>query len=130
MKNIILAFFAFIALASCATQVGKSSKQEVVTNTKWTLTDQVSGSKTPTLNIEDKRISGNGGCNNFCAEATVDANNGTFLVGNVGSTRMACNDLKTEQNFFNLLEQANKYTVKDGYLELYKDNLLLLRFRK
>jgi heat shock protein HslJ len=102
----------------------------VVTNTKWTLTDQVSGSKTPTLNIEDKRISGNGGCNNFFAEATVDANNGTFLVGNVGSTRMACNDLKTEQNFFNLLEQANKYTVKDGYLELYKDNLLLLRFRK
>ena len=130
MKNIILAFFAFIALASCATQVGKSSKQEVVTNTKWTLTDQVSGSKTPTLNIEDKRISGNSGCNNFFAEATVDANNGTFLVGNVGSTRMACNDLKTEQNFFNLLEQANKYTVKDGYLELYKDNLLLLRFRK
>ena len=130
MKNIILAFFAFIALASCATQVGKSSKQEVVTNTKWTLTDQVSGSKTPTLNIEDKRISGNGGCNNFFAEATVDTNSGTFLVGNVGSTRMACNDLKTEQNFFNLLEQANKYTVKDGYLELYKDNLLLLRFRK
>ena len=130
MKNIILAFFAFIALASCATQVGKSSKQEVVTNTKWTLADQVSGSKTPTLNIEDKRISGNSGCNNFFAEATVDANNGTFLVGNVGSTRMACNDLKTEQNFFNLLEQANKYTVKDGYLELYKDNLLLLRFRK
>ena len=130
MKNIILAFFAFIALASCATQVGKSSKQEVVTNTKWTLADQVSGSKTLTLNIEDKRISGNGVCNNFSAEATVDANNGTFLVGNVGSTRMACNDLKTEQNFFNLLEQANKYTVKDGYLELYKDNLLLLRFRK
>lgn len=130
MKNIILAFFAFIALASCTTQVGKSSKQEVVTNTKWTLADQVSGSKTPTLNIEDKRISGNGGCNNFFAEATVDASNGTFLVGNVGSTRMACNDLKTEQNFFNLLEQANKYTVKDGYLELYKDNLLLLRFRK
>ena len=130
MKNIILAFFAFIALASCATQVGKSSKQEVVTNTKWTLADQVSGSKTPTLNIEDKRISGNGGCNNFFAEATLDANNGTFLVGNVVSTRMACNDLKTEQNFFNLLEQANKYTVKDGYLELYKDNLLLLKFRK
>ena len=67
MKNIILAFFAFIALASCATQVGKSSKQEVVTNTKWTLADQVLGSKTPTLNIEDKRISGNGGCNNFFA---------------------------------------------------------------
>ena len=71
MKNIILAFFAFIALASCATQVGKSSKQEVVTNTKWTLADQVLGSKTPTLNIEDKRISGNGGCNNFFAKQVI-----------------------------------------------------------
>ncbi|GGP02566.1 hypothetical protein GCM10010992_07560 [Cloacibacterium rupense] len=130
MKNIVLALFALIVVASCASQMGKSSKQEVVTNTQWTLADQVSGSKIPTLNIEDKRISGNGGCNNFFAEATVDAKTGTFLIGNVGSTKMACNDLKTEQNFFNLLEQANKYTVKDGYLELYKDNLLLLRFKK
>lgn len=130
MKNIILALFAFIAVASCASLSGSSSKQEVVTNTKWILADNVSGSKVPTLNIEAKRVSGNGGCNNFFADATVDAKNGTFLIGNVGSTRMACVDLKTEQNFFNLLEQANKYSVKDGFLELYKDNLLLLRFKK
>lgn len=130
MKNIILALFALIIVASCASMSGSSSKQEVVTNTKWILADNVSSTKIPTLNIEGKRVSGNGGCNNFFADATVDAKNGTFLIGNIGSTRMACNDLKTEQNFFNLLEQANKYAVKDGFLELYKDNLLLLRFKK
>ncbi len=130
MKNIILALFAVITLVSCGSKAGFSSKQEVVTNTKWILADNVSGSKVPTLNIETKRISGNGGCNNYFAEAMVNASNGTFVIGNVGATKMACNDLKTEQNFFNLLEQANKYAVKDGFLELYKDNLLLLRFKK
>jgi heat shock protein HslJ len=29
----------------------------------------------------------------------VNASNGTFVIGNVGATKMACNDLKTEQFF-------------------------------
>ena len=38
--------------------------------------------------------------------------------------------MKAEQNYFNLLQQVNKYQVKDGYLELYKDGLLLLKYKK
>jgi uncharacterized protein YcfL len=56
MKNIILALFAVITLVSCGSKAGFSSKQEVVTNTKWILADNVSGSKVPTLNIETKEF--------------------------------------------------------------------------
>ena len=56
----------------------------------------------------------------------LDAESGNFVVGNVGSTKMACEEMKTEQNYFNLLQQVNKYQVKDGYLELYINGVSVL----
>ena len=131
IKNISLSVFAVLAMASCSTmntsKIGKS--QANISNTKWVLADNVKG-KTPTLNIENKRITGNGGCNNYFAELNLDATAGNFSAQNIGSTKMACDNMSVENNFFSTLSEVNKYVVSENTLELYKGNLLLLKFNK
>ncbi|MCB4235182.1 META domain-containing protein [Kaistella anthropi] len=79
MKNIFLSIFAAAALASCSslssTKVGGS--QANIAGTKWILAEQVKG-KTPTLNIETDKITGNGGCNSYFGEVLLDATAGNF----------------------------------------------------
>lgn len=134
MKNLFLSICAAAVLASCGTmsspsasKVGKS--QPSLANTKWTLADNVKG-KVPTLNIEGEKINGNAGCNNYFGTAKVDIATGSFSAGQMGSTRMACDNMSVEQNFMDMVGKANKYVVSGNTLELYKDNLLLLKFNK
>ena len=86
--------------------------------------------KTPTLNIETDKITGNGGCNSYFGEVLLDATAGNFSAKNIASTKMACADMSAESNFFSMLNEANKYVVNGNTLELYKGNLLLLKFSK
>lgn len=129
MKKIISLLVIALIVISCGAISG-GKKQASLVNTKWTLVDKSITSKIPTLSVEANRITGSGGCNKYFSDLVLNAENGNFVVGNVGSTKMACDDMMTEQNYFNLLQQVNKYQVKEGYLELYKDNLLLLKFKK
>lgn len=131
MKNVFLAVFAAAAMVSCATmstsKVGSS--QINIANTKWTLADPVKG-KVPTLNIESSRITGNGGCNSYFGELALDPTAGNFSAKNMGSTKMACDNMEVESNFFSMLNEATKYVVNGNTLELYKGNLLLMKFNK
>jgi heat shock protein HslJ len=134
MKNLFLSICAATVLASCgamsggsASKVGKA--QPSLSNTKWALADNVKG-KIPTLNIEGEKITGNGGCNNYFGTAKVDPATGNFSAGQMGSTKMACDNMSVEQNFMDMVGKANKYVVSGNTLELYKDNLLLLKFNK
>ncbi len=129
MKKIISLLVIALIVISCGAISG-GKKQASLVNTKWTLVDKSITTKIPTLSVEANRITGSGGCNKYFSDLVLNAENGNFVVGNVGSTKMACDDMMTEQNYFNLLQQVNKYQVKEGYLELYKDNLLLLKFKK
>jgi heat shock protein HslJ len=129
MKNILLAFCSIILLASCSSVNGLKSKsggsQASLNNSSWTLADNVKG-PSPTLLISGDRISGNAGCNNyFSTEINLDP-----TAGNIGSTRKMCDNMDVETNFLKMLDQTTKYVIKDNVLELYKDNLLLLRFNK
>lgn len=131
MKNIFLSIFAAVTLVSCASmstsKVGSS--QVNIAGTKWTLADQVKG-KTPTLNVESGKITGNGGCNNYFGELSLDPTAGNFSAKNIGATKMACPNMEVETQFFSMLNAATKYVVKGNTLELYKGNLLLLKFNK
>lgn len=131
MKNVFLAVFAAAAMVSCSTmstsKVGSS--QVNIANTKWTLADPVKG-KVPTLNIESARITGNGGCNSYFGELSLDPTAGNFSAKNVGATKMACENMEVESNFFSMLNEATKYVVNGNTLELYKGNLLLMKFNK
>jgi heat shock protein HslJ len=131
MKKIFLATFAAATLASCSSmstsRVG--STQASIANTKWVLADDVSGKK-PTLNIESARITGTGGCNSYFGEVSMDPTAGNFTTRNIGSTKMACQNMDVESNYFQMLSEVNKYVVSGSSLELYKGNLLLLKFNK
>lgn len=133
MKNLFLSISAAVILASCAASnynVKKGGDQPVLTNSAWVLAESVS-SEQPTLEIEGTRISGNSGCNNyFSTNVAIDPKAGTFLASNIASTKKACVNMSVEANFIKMMEQANRYIVSGNTLELYKDNMLLLKFNK
>ncbi|TXF78907.1 META domain-containing protein [Chryseobacterium sp.] len=133
VKNIFMAVFAAGAMMSCSTMGSTASKvgaaQMNIQNTQWTLADNVKGKK-PTMVIETGKLNGNGGCNNYFGEVVTDAATGTFTANNLGSTKMACDNMETERSFMNMLSEANNYVVKGNMLELYKGKLLLLKFNK
>ncbi|MDR2206464.1 MAG: META domain-containing protein [Flavobacteriaceae bacterium] len=130
MKKLLLIFVLAI-LASCSSvPKNKTKTQPSLLNTNWTLAETLRGKKIPTLSIENGRISGNAGCNNYFGEVLLDPTTGNFSVSKVGSTKMACDNMSIEDNFLKLLSQVNKYAVNGNALELYKDDLLLMKFNK
>lgn len=123
--------FVLLAMVGCSTiknssNSASSKAQPSLLNTQWRLEDSVKG-KTPTLVIENEKLSGNAGCNNYFGTITLDASNGSFAAKNIGSTRMACPNMQAEANFLKMLNEANRYVSKNGTLELYKDQLLLMK---
>jgi heat shock protein HslJ len=134
MKNLILAICYILLLASCSSVNGLKTKsvesQASLNDSSWTLAENVKGAS-PTLLISSDRISGNAGCNNyFSTEINLDSTVGNFSVKNIGSTRKMCDNMDVETNFLKMLDETTKYVVKDNVLELYKGDLLLLRFNK
>lgn len=133
MKHLILTISAAVMLASCAASnysVKKGGNQVALEGSSWVLAEQVS-TEQPTLVVEAGKITGNTGCNNyFSNNVAIDAKAGTFAATEVGSTRKACINMSVETGFLNMLQQANRYVVNGESLELYKDNLLLLKFNK
>ncbi|MBB4805820.1 heat shock protein HslJ [Chryseobacterium defluvii] len=134
MKNFFLSACAAVVLVSCGAMSGSSTSkagksQPSLANTKWTLADNVKG-KVPTLNIEGEKINGNAGCNNYFGTAATDPATGNFSAGQMGSTKMMCDNINVEKNFMDMMGKANRYVVSGNTLELYKDNLLLLKFNK
>ena len=132
MKKFFVTSMIALAIVSCTSRLGNSSKlgktQASITGTQWVLADDITNR--PTLVIEQNRISGNAGCNNYFSDAVIDTSAGNFSAKNIGSTRKMCNNMTTETSYLNVLQQANKYVVTETTLELYKDNLLLLKFNK
>ncbi|MCJ8155073.1 META domain-containing protein [Chryseobacterium sp. SSA4.19] len=134
MKNLFFSIGAAAVLVSCGAMAGSSASkvgkaQPSLTGTKWALADNVKG-KIPTLNIEGEKINGNTGCNNYFGTVKVDPSNGNFSAGQMGSTKMACDNMSVERNFMDMMGKANKYVLTGNVLELYQDNLLLLKFNK
>lgn len=132
MKNLFLSIIAVLTVSSCTTLSNVSkigSKQVSITNTQWTLAETVKG-KTPTLIIENNKLSGNAGCNNYFGTLMLDTTAGNFSASGIGATKMACENMETENNFLSMLQEANKYVVSGNTLELYKNNLLLMKLNK
>lgn len=132
MKKLILIAILSLSIVSCTSRLGNASKvgknQAPITGTQWVLADDIANK--PTLLIEQNRISGNAGCNNYFSEATIDTSAGNFSAKAIGSTRKMCNNMTTETSYLSVLPEVNKYVVTETTLELYKDNLLLLKFKK
>lgn len=132
MKKLFYTSILALTIVSCTSRVGNASKlgknQAPITGTQWVLADDVATK--PTLVIEQNRISGNAGCNNYFSDVTIDTSAGNFSAKAIGSTRKMCNNMTAETAYLEVLPQVNKYVVTETTLELYKDNLLLLKFNK
>lgn len=132
MKNLILILTLFI-LGACSSVPSTSfgGSKASLNDTQWILEDNhLLNSNEITLGIENGKISGKASCNNYFGTLVTDPSTGNFVVSNIGATRMNCNRISTEIHFLNTLEKANKYQLKQNYLELYKDQILLLKFKR
>lgn len=133
LKNISISAFAALTIASCTSYAGSTAKvgsaQPNIAGTSWVLADQLKG-ESPTLMVEKGKVNGSAGCNNYFGELTLDPTAGNFVATNIGSTRKMCENMSVETNFLQMMNAANKYVVTGTTLELYKDNLLLLKFNK
>lgn len=72
------------------------------------------------LDASTGRVWGNSGCNLLTGTAVIDASNGHIDLSGLGSTRMLCPDMKTEETVVQALADVKKFRIlDDGCLLLY-----------
>lgn len=131
MKYVFLVII-LVVLGACSSVSSVISGDKMnLEKTEWVLEDNnLNPVNEITLGIEEGRIFGNASCNNYFGGVEIDANTGHFSVGNLGLTRKACHKMSAEHYFMSVLDKVNKYKINQGSLELYQDNVLLLKFKK
>ncbi len=85
--------------------------------------------KKPTLvfDVANKRVSGNGGCNNFNGSVNIDG--ASIKFGPAASTKMACPG-QGEPLFFKTLDQISSFSVDGNTLNLIMGDIAMMRFKK
>ncbi len=86
----------------------------------------------PFINFDKSKLSagGNTGCNVFGGNYSTTRD--TIAITNVISTMRACIEderMSVEREFKNALENANRFEIAGGKLNLYRNKVLLLTFR-
>lgn len=131
MKNIFLLFILLVLGACSSVPLISTSKTTAIENIQWVLEDNnVVDSREITLLIEKEKVSGNASCNNYFGNIYYDVSTNNFFISNLGVTRKSCSKMSVEIDFLGILEKVNKYQLKQDYLELYKDQILLIKFKK
>lgn len=141
MRNSLMLFFALIVI-SCSNKIinKNGTSNEVATKidsknmykTKWRLIE-LRGTKIENTNFtldffEENRFAAFASCNNLGGEYKVE---NTFKINfsKVISTMMACDDMKTEQEFSKVLEMTDNFIVDGKILSLNKGRMTpLARF--
>lgn len=132
--TLLASFVATSCLTNKNTATLKAKPEVSISNQEWFLVgdnDIVKGlyDKNISLIIDESasKVSGFSGCNNF--NATFTKTNGALSFGNFSETKMACPNLKAEQDFLSVLKNANRYEIAGKELYLYKGNILLMKFK-
>lgn len=74
------------------------------------------GSKSPYIMLKMNKVSGNGGCNSFSGNYTLDGK--ILRFSDFISTKMACDKLDTEYKFLNALKQCYSFQIINDTLVL------------
>lgn len=113
----------------------ESNPQKALYDTKWELkkihssagVQEVTTQAFIQFNKERNSAGGNGSCNSFGSTATINGNKISFK--DIISTKMYCEGVQqTEDAFFRLLEQADRFEIKGKSLILFHDKDVLLEF--
>jgi len=136
MKQIFILFSIAATLAfSCKASKETMNADTSLYDTKWSLKKIYNGDQSEAVatkafirfDKEKGSAGGNGSCNGFGSSFTVDKDQVSFK--NVFSTKMYCEAVqRVENKFFNGLQNANRFEVKDKSLFLYHDKQLILEF--
>ena len=81
-----------------------------------------STSITLSIDMENRQLSGIGGCNNYSADFVLDEEDYSMAISNVISTEMACNEptnvMQQEQTYFTTLSQIRFITFNKATLNM------------
>jgi heat shock protein HslJ len=110
---------------------------DILNNTTWTLVahgdpndPQVvlpDSQITATFDLDESKVSGDAGCNNYFAGFELDG--GTIAFSPIASTMMACVEedrMEQEQRFLTILEMAESYAILDGTLSITAGEQILV----
>lgn len=122
MKKLIVKLMAICAgalIVSCNS--GKNMLSLSALNGEWNITEvegqKIAADKLPFIgfDVTQKRIYGNSGCNRMMGTFEADSlKPGMLKFGQIGSTRMMCPDMKTEQMVLSVMDKVASYqTVSD-----------------
>lgn len=114
-----MAVFAGALIVSCNS--GKNMLSLSALNGEWNITEvegqKIAAGKLPFIgfDVAQKRIYGNSGCNRMMGTFEADSlKPGVLKFGQIGSTRMMCPDMKTEQLVLGVMDKVASYqTVSD-----------------
>jgi heat shock protein HslJ len=80
------------------------------------------------FDMETSSASGNSTCNSFSGGYELKGQN-QITFGNIAATMMACEEMETERAFYEVLKQADNYSVSDTSMTLNKAKMApLARF--
>lgn len=144
-QPILVLFLAFITFA-CTQNVSENSNLEeklsqtslVLTDNTWNLLElngapieideNFNGIPHITFEIEENKVFGNAGCNSFFGAYETGENN-DITLSQMGSTMMACPNLKIEDEFLSALENIKSYQIDSNILTLKaEDNQVIGKF--
>lgn len=131
MKNLLFILLGFI-VTSCKTTGSLVTKNNKISinKTQWILEDELSKHPEITFNIENGRVYGNAGCNDYFAEIHTDDSDKNLFISNIGATRKSCDNISTESRYLSVLEKVTNYRISENELHLYKDRVLLMKFKR
>ncbi|MGL5682855.1 MAG: META domain-containing protein [Marinifilaceae bacterium] len=135
MNRVFIAIVSLFVLVSCGTNKGTDASLleantwkllsiQGTTNDNFTMDD----SFTINFSGKDSIYNGKGACNRFFGKFELKGKN-DITIHPGGSTMMACPGMEMEQQFFSVLEKANRYTIKDSVLALYNKQEELATFK-
>lgn len=137
-----LLFFPLMALAAAVYSCGMAKHSRAgdtaaaLTGTYWKLVAlkgkpfSEAALKEPHLMLKagEHRITGNAGCNSFFGAYEL-GNANHIRFSQIGATKMACRNMELEQQFFEVLDSASRYSIRrDTLLLSDAQDLLLARF--
>lgn len=132
MKMYVAAAALLSTLAACS-----GSKHEPLEGTTWKLSTMAGipasaiGAEDDAFVVEfnaaDMTVSGRTNCNRFFGHYELKGHELDFE--NMGMTRMACPDMQYEDMFVKMLDEADRYRIKDSELTLYDDKRVLAVFK-
>ena len=107
-------------------------------NQRWVLIEmkgvpvQLSGSRKDAFlefSPQDKRFTGNAGCNRISGNYTLEKKN-TIKLGEVISTKMSCPDIAFETTFLSTFNDVNRYEQQGSTLSLKDNKEVILKFEQ